>query len=154
MPKPKHDVDLSTDERAELESFISRGVRSAQAILRARILLKVDEGYTDEEIADWLDCSGMTVYRARKRYAENGIASIHRDNPDREYERKIDGEAEARLIALACGDPPEGRTRWTLRLLADEFVALEAVDIDSISPETVRKTLKKTNSSRTDPNNG
>ena len=154
MPKPKVDVDLSADERDELETFISRGVRSAQAILRARILLKVDEGYPDEELAEWLECSTMTVYRARKRYAEDGIASIQRSTPDREYERKLDGEAEAHLIALACGDPPEGRTRWTLRLLADELVALEAVDIDSISPETVRKTLKKTNCSLTDPNNG
>jgi transposase len=96
----------------------------------------------------------MTVYRARKRYANEGIASIHRDKPDREYKRKLDGEAEAQLIALACSDPPEGRARWTLRLLADELVAHEAVDIDTISPETVRKTLKKTNSSLTDPNNG
>ena len=154
MPREKLDVDLSEDERAELESFISRGVRSAQAILRARILLKVDEGATDAQISEWLDCSEMTVYRARKRYTEDGIASIHRDTPDREYERKLDGEEEARLIALACSDPPDGRTRWTLRLLADELVALEAVDIDSISPETVRKTLKKTNYSLTDPNNG
>lgn len=154
MPKKTYDVDLSADERDELEAFISRGVRSAQAILRARILLKVDEGATDAEISEWLDCSEMTVYRARKRYAADGIASIHRDKPDREYERKLDGGAEARLIALACSDPPEGRTRWTLRLLADELVALEAVDIDSISPETVRKTLKKTNCSLTDPNNG
>lgn len=152
MPGKKHDVDLSEDERDELESFISRGVRSAQAILRARILLKVDEGATDAEISNWLDCSEMTVYRARKRYTEDGISSIHRDSPDRVYERRLDGEDEARLIALACSDPPEGRTRWTLRLLADELVALEAVDIDSISPETVRKTLKKTNCSLTDQN--
>ena len=154
MPKEKYDVDLSADERAELETFISRGVRSAQAILRARILLKVDEGHKDEEISNWLDCSKMTVYRARKRYAQGGISSIQRSKPDREYERKLDGEAEARLIAMACSEPPEGRTRWTLRLLADELVALEAVDIDSISPETVRKTLKKTNCSLTDPDNG
>lgn len=154
MPREKLDVDLSEDERAELESFISRGVRSAQAILRARILLKVDEGATDAEISEWLECSEMTVYRARKRYTEDGIASIHREKPDRDYARKLDGEEEARLIALACSDPPNGRTRWTLRLLADELVALEAVDIDSISPETVRKTLKKTNYSLTDPSNG
>lgn len=154
MPKKTHDVDLSEDERSELESFISRGVRSAQAILRARILLKVDDGATDAEISTWLDCSEMTVYRARKRYATDGIASIHRNDPDREYERKLDGETEARLFALACGDPPDGRTRWTLRLLADELVAIEAVDIDSISPETVRKTLKKANCSLTDPNIG
>jgi len=145
MPKPKYEVDLAPDERTELATFISRGVRSAQAILRARILLKVDEGYTDQAIAEWLECSAMTVYRARKRYAEDGIASIQRSNPDREYDRKLGGEAEAHLITLACGDPPEGRPRWTLRLLADEFVALESVDIDSISPETVRKTsIKRT----------
>jgi transposase len=154
MAKKKYTVDLTADERAELESFVSHGKRSAQAITRARCLLRADEGVSDPDIADALDCSSITVHRARKRYCENGIGAIHRRDPDREYERKLDGEDEAHLIALACSDPPDGRHRWTLRLLADNFVALEETDIESVSHETVRQTLKKTNSSRIDPNNG
>ena len=154
MTAKRYVVDLSEEERQELESFVSSGTRSAQAITRARILLKADHGDTDEKISEVLDCSTSTVYRMRKRYANDGIESIHRRPPDRDYEQKLDGEAEARLIALACGDPPEGRTRWTLRLLADEFVALKAVEIDSVSHETVRQTLKKTNSSLTARNSG
>jgi len=143
MGKKKYTVDLSEDERAELESFVSHGKRSAQAITRARILLRADEGVSDPAIADALDCSSITAHRTRKRYCEDGIAAIHRRDPDREYERKLDGEDEAHLIALACSDPPDGRHRWTLRLLADELVALEETDIESVSHETVRQTLKK-----------
>jgi transposase len=154
MPNKKYTVDLSEDERAELEGFVSHGKRSAQAITRARILLRADEGVSDADIADALDCSKMTAHRIRKRYCEDGIAAIHRRDPDREYERKLDGEDEAHLIALACSDPPDGRHRWTLRLLADELVALEETDVESVSHETVRQTLKKTNCSLTDPNNG
>jgi len=154
MANKKYTVDLSEDERAELESFVSHGKRSAQAITRARILLRADEGVSDPDIADALDCSEMTAYRTRKRYDKDGIAAIHRRDPDREYERKLDGEDEAHLIALACSDPPDGRHRWTLRLLADELVALEETDIASVSHETVRQTLKKTNCSLTDRNNG
>lgn len=154
MTAKRYVVDLSDAERTELESFVSSGTRSAQAITRARILLKADRDHTDPEISEALGCSISTVSRVRKRYANTGIEAIHRRPPDRDYERKLDGAAEARLIALACGEPPEGRTRWTLRLLADEVVALEAVEVDSVSHETVRQTLKKTNSSRTDPNSG
>lgn len=85
----------------------------------------------------------MTAYRARKRYSEDGIEAIHRRDPDPDYERKFDGEDEAHLIALACSDPPDGRRRWTLRLLADELVALEETDVESVSHETIRQTLKK-----------
>jgi len=154
MANKKYTVDLSDDERAELESFVSHGKRSAQAITRARILLRADEGVSDPDIADALDCSAMTAHRTRKRYNKDGIAAMNRRDPDREYERKLDGEDEAHLIALACSDPPDGRHRWTLRLLADELVALEETDIESVSHETVRQTLKKTNCSLTVPNNG
>lgn len=85
----------------------------------------------------------MTAHRARQRYCKDGIASIHRNEPDRDYERKLDGEDEAHLIALACSDPPDGRKRWTLRLIADELVALEEVDVSSVSHEAVRQTQKK-----------
>jgi transposase len=154
MVKKKYTVDLSEDERAELESFVSHGKRSAQAITRARILLRADEGVSDSDIADALDCSAMTAHRTRKRYCEDGIAAIHRRDPDREYERKLTGDDEAHLLALTCSDPPDGRHRWTLRLLADELVALEETDVESVSHETIRQTLKKTNCSLTDPNNG
>lgn len=154
MAEKKYTVDLTADERAELESFVSHGKRSAQAIRRARILLRADEGVSDPNIADALDCSAMTAHRIRKRYSEDGIAAIHRRDPDREYERKLTGEDEAHLIALACRDPPNGHHRWTLRLLADELVVLEETDVASVSHETVRQTLKKTNSSLTDPNSG
>jgi hypothetical protein len=101
MPNKQHIVDLSEDERAELESFVSSGVHKAEDITRARILLKADDGATDAEISRALDCGQSTPYRARKRYADRGSAAIHRPNPDREYERKLDGEDEAHLIALA-----------------------------------------------------
>lgn len=143
MVNKKYTVDLSDDERTELESFVSRGKRSAQAITRARILLRADEGVSDPEIADALGCSAMTAHRIRKRYDEDGIAAIHCRDPDRKYERKLDGEDEAHLVALACRDPPDGRHRWTLRLLADELVVLEETDIGSVSYETIRQTLKK-----------
>ena len=154
MGKKKYTVDLSEDEREELKSFVSHGKRSAQAITRARVLLRADEGLSDPDIAEVLDCSKITAQRARKRYCKHGIAGIHRRDPDREYERKLDGEGEAHLIAPACGDPPDGRRRWTLRPLADKLVALEETDVASVSHETVRQTLKKTNSSPTDPSNG
>jgi transposase len=154
MTQKKHVVDLSEDERAELESFVSSGVHRAEDITRARVLLKADDGATDTEISRALDCSEMAPYRARKRYADRGIAAIHRRNPDRDYERKLDGEDEAHLIALATSEPPNGRARWTLRLLADKLVTLEEIDHESVSHQTVHEVLKKTSYSLTDPNNG
>ena len=154
MPNKQHNVDLSEDEHAELESFVSSDIHRAEDITRARILLKADDGATDFNISRALDCGQSTSYRARKRYADRGIAAIHRRNPDREYERKLNGEDEAHLIALATSEPPDGRARWTLRLLADELVALDEIDHQSVSYETVRQVLKKTNCSLTDPSNG
>ena len=88
-------------------------------------------------------CSIRTPYNARKNYCQRGLAAIHRRKPDREYEIKLDGDAEARLIKLACSEPPEGHSRWTLHLLADELVMLDEIDFESISHETVRDRLKK-----------
>jgi transposase len=101
---------------------------------------------SDPEIVDALGCGRATVERVRKQFVEDGLddALVRKPSP-RVFERKIDGQAEAHLIALVCGAPPEGRSRWTLRLLSDRLVALEHVE--SISYETVRRTLKKTNSS-------
>ena len=118
---------------------------------RARILLKADRsdsgpGWTDAAIAGALDVGLSTVARVRQRYGEAGLtAALARKGPDRVYERKLDGAGEAHLIALTCGAPPAGRTRWTLKLLADRLVALEVVE--AISYETVRRTLKQTTSS-------
>ena len=148
MPKKKYIVNLTSGERRELERLISSGTAPARKLTRARILLKADEGWTDARISEALDVGTATVERVRKRFVEwGGIKAIERRKPRRQYERKIDGDAEARLIALACSTPPEGRTRWTLQLLADKLVTLEDVDIDSVSYETVRRVLKKTGSS-------
>jgi transposase len=143
MSRRKHVVDLSDEQRRTLEWFISTGERKAEDITRARILLKADDGLTDAEICEHVGCSIGTPYNTRKRYAERGLAAIHRRKPDRVYERKLDGEAEAHLIRLACSEPPEGHSRWTLHLLADELVTLDEIDFESISHETVRRRLKK-----------
>ena len=144
MPKKKYVVDLTVKEREELEALISSGVDSARKLTRARILLKADEGWTDKAISEALDVGRATVERIRKRFVEwGGISAIERRKPRRRYERKLDGDAEARLIALACSAPPEGYERWTLRLLAERVVQLEAVDVESVSHETVRQVLKK-----------
>ena len=154
MAPSKYPVELTEDERAELEVFLQRGEQPVRAARRARILLMADDGVVDREIAEVLGCSRTTAYQVRKRYHERGIDAVHRKAPDRDYERKLDGEAEARLIAMACSDPPDGRSRWTLRLLANELVTLEEVEFDNIAHETVRKTLKKTDCSLTDNSSG
>lgn len=154
MPKKKYIVNLTADERQELETLISSGEAKVRKVTRARILLKADEGWTDSAISEALDIGIATVGRVRKRFVHEGLDAINRRTSKRRYERKLDGDAEARLIALACSAPPEGRDRWTLRLLADKLVTLEAVDVDSVSHETVRRVLKKTNLSRGDTSNG
>jgi transposase len=128
MSRKKYTVDLTENQRDELEDFISSGEHRTQAVTRARILLKVDDGWTDEDISEALDCGVSTVKRMRERFTEDGIAAIHRRDPDRTYERKLDGDEEARLIKLACSNPPEGYSQWSLRLLADELVVLEEID--------------------------
>jgi transposase len=154
MPKKKYIVKLMPDERQELETLISSGEARARKLTRARILLKADEGWTDKAISAALDAGTSTIERVRKRFVETGLEAIQRRKPRRRYEHKIDGNAEAHLIALACSVPPEGRARWTLRLLADKLVVLEEVDIKSVSHETVRQVLKKTKSNPGGPSNG
>jgi transposase len=144
-------VTLTTEERAELAHLIAAGTAPARRLTHARILLKADQGpggpgWVDERIAEAVEVSQSTVARLRKQYVEQGLAAaLNRRAPRRVYPRKLDGEQEARLIALACSTPPEGQARWTLRLLADQLVALEVVE--DISYQTVRRTLKKTTSS-------
>lgn len=107
-------------------------------------MLKADEGWTDKTITTALGVSRPTVERTRRRFVEDGFeASLNQRSPRRDYERRLDGDAEARLIALTCSAPPQGRGRWTLRLLAQRVVMLEEVDVESVSYETVRQVLKK-----------
>jgi len=143
MSRKKHIVELSEEERQELDIFSSRGTHRAEDITRAKILLKADDGLTDAEISEHVGCHWKTAYNARKAYCDRGLAAIHRRKPDRDYEPKLDGRGEAHLVALACSDPPDGHSRWTYQLLADRLVTLEEIEFDSISRETVRQRLKK-----------
>jgi transposase len=144
-------VHLTDARRAELRGLVGSGSAPARMLTRARILLKADHGeggpgWSDAAIAGALDVDPSTVLRVRRRFAAEGLAAtLARKRPDRVYERRLDGAAEARLVALACSAPPAGRERWTLRLLADELVRLEVVG--AVSHETVRRTLKQTTSS-------
>jgi hypothetical protein len=150
----KYLVTLTPAERDRLTALISSGKRSALTLTRARILLKADQAdggpaWPDDRIADALDCGRRTVERVRQRFVERGLdLALGRKPQDRpSRERKFDGAAEARLIALACSAPPDGRARWTLKLLADKLVELEV--FDTVSGETCRRVLKKTSCSRT-----
>ena len=134
-------VTLSGKEREMLQTMISAGTERARKLARARILLKADEGWKDRDICRALDVGSATVERVRKRFVLEGLAAaLNRRRPKREYSRKLDGEQEARLIALTCSAPPEGYARWSLRLLADRVVQLKIVD--SVSHETIRQVLK------------
>lgn len=145
----KYFVELTEDERQHLEKLTSSGTLPARTLTRAYILLKSDcsdsgPNWTYEQICEAFNVVGATVANVRQRFVEGGLqAALYRKKPDRQYERVLDGEAEAHLIALACSEPPEGQTRWTLRLLRDRFVRLGHVN--SVSHETIRTTLKKTN---------
>lgn len=144
-------VRLSEEERAWLLTLIGRGAAPARVQTHARILLKANRGeagleWTDAAISAALEVDPTTVARVRKLYVDEGLeAALQRKAPDRVYRRKLDGEQEARLVAVACSEPPSGHKRWTLRLLADKMVELQVVE--TISYETVRQTLKQTFSS-------
>jgi Homeodomain-like domain len=145
-------VKLTPEERAQLHELLSKGKAAARTLTHARILLKADEGeagpcLTDDEIALDLDVNRSMVERVRVRCVEEGFEPALRPRPSRQlHPRKLDGVQEAHLIALACSPAPKGRARWSLRLLADKLVELDVVN--DISYETVRQTLKKTNSNR------
>lgn len=145
MPRIRYIVDLVPDERDQLLQLIRRGKPSARKVTRARILLKADEEVADEEIARLLNTGLATVGRVRKRFVEEGLENALNEKPRPGRERKLDGKHEARLIAEVCCPAPTGHARWTLRLLAERVVELKLAD--SISHETVRQILKKTNSS-------
>ena len=150
----RYRVTLTGEEREGLGRLLARGKAAVRKLKHARVLLKADEaeagpGWTDERIVEALDVGLATVQRLRRRFVEEGLAAAlgpYRGG-GRAYGRKLDGEQEAHLIALACPTPPDGHGRWSLRLLARRMVELERVD--ALSHETVRQTLKKTRSSRT-----
>lgn len=153
----KYVVRLTTDEREHIEKLLRRGRAHARKLLYARILLKADangpDQWTDERIADAFEVSTATVARERRRFCEDGLeVALLPKKPGRPRRRVLDGRAEAHLIALTCSDPPEGRERWSMRLLADRMVELGHVG--SVSYETVRRTLKKTRSSPTSSASG
>jgi len=132
--KQEYQVKLTQSERDHLENLISTGTEKARKLTRARILLKADAGWTDKEVAKALDVGLATVGRIRKRYATEGLdTALNRKATRRQYERKIDGAAEAQLIALTCSKPPAGYARWSLRLLSERLVTLEQVEIESVS---------------------
>jgi transposase len=147
--KKKYVVTLTGAERRMLQEMLSRGRAAARKLMHARILLKADTGrdgpgWDDDTIAQGLEVGRATVERVRKEFVEEGLeAALTRRRPRREYERTLDGDGEAHLVALACQKPPEGRSRWTLRLLAERMVQLEHVE--QVSYQTVRRTLKKMN---------
>ena len=147
--KKKYIVTLTEAERQMLQAMLSRGKAAARKLTHARILLKADASpggpnWDDAAIAQGLEVGRATVERVRKELVEEGLdAALNRRRPRREYDRTLDGDGEAHLVALACSQAPEGRSRWTLRLLADRMVRLEYVD--EVSKDTVSRVLKKTN---------
>lgn len=148
----KYIVRLTEKERRELRAMVKKGRVAAYKIRHANILLKADAdgpGWTDVRIAEAFGCHPRTVENVRRRIVMQGLdAAIARKKQDRpSRERKLDGDGEARLVTIACSEAPDGRDRWTLQLMADELVRLRVVD--TISDQTVRRTLKKTRSSRT-----
>ncbi len=150
MVREKYGVGLTPEQRKQLQHLIRAGKGSARVIIRARILLKTDEGWTAPQVAEALDVTEGTVFRIKRRFAEAGLRrfaeGVLKDRPQAHRYRKLDDRGEAHLIALACSEPPEGHEHWTLRLLAGKVVELGLAP--SLSHETVRLHLKKTPSSR------
>jgi len=149
----KHIVKLTQEEREHLEHLIRSGTAPARKIMHAHILLKVDSSpsgpdWSDEQIQQTLGVGAATIWRVRRRFVEQGVedALNRRPQPERPEKRKLTGEVEAHLIAIICGEKPAGEGRWSLRLLAHKLVVLQ--EVDEVSYETVRRILKKTNSSR------
>lgn len=142
MPWKKYIINLIDEERQKLLDMTRKGEIKARKFKRAMILLKADEGLSDPQIMAALNVSRPCVERIRKRFVEDGIERALEEDPRPGQKRKLDGRGEAVLIATACSEAPEGHEHWTLRLLAGKLVQLQVVD--TISYETVRRTLKKT----------
>ncbi len=152
MPAKKYHVDLTSEERAEVERVSTSKQHSIRERTRARILLAADRqqtngGESDEQIVARLRTSRPTIVRVRQRFAEGGLdAALYHKEQARRVERMVDGAGEAFLIALVCGAPPQSHKRWSLRLLADRYI--EAGYAAHISHETIRQVMKKISSSR------
>lgn len=142
MPRKMYHVNLNDEERQTLLEMTRKGEIKARKFKRAMILLKADEGLIDQQIMAAVNVSRPCVERVRKRFVADGIERALNEDPRPGQKRKLDGRAEATLVATACSDAPKGHEHWTLRLLADKLVQMGVVD--SISHETVRRTLKKT----------
>jgi transposase len=149
----KYSVKLEREQRGGLEQLIRSGQASARKLMHARILLKADSGedgpnWPDTRISEALEVSVPTIWRVRRRFVEQGVdaALNRRPQPERPTKRIFDGEKEAHLIALTCGEKPDGEGRWSVRLLADRLVKMG--EVEQVSYETVRRVLKKTSSSR------
>ena len=145
-------MELSPEERHELELLTRRGTVSARRMKRALALLAADDGDRDEQIAEKVRVHRTTVEELRKRFVEEGLVAALSERPRPGKAPLLDGKQEAYLVALACSRPPDGRAKWTMQLLANRLVALEVVE--SISDETVRRTLKRGLSSRGSARNG
>jgi transposase len=141
MPRKKYLINLSDEERRTLSNLTCKGEIKARKFKRALILLKANEGLNDRQIIAALNVSRPCVERLRKRFVEGGLERALNEDPRPGQKRKLDGRAEAQLVATACSDAPEGHAHWTMRLLAGRLVELGIVE--SISHETVRLTLKK-----------
>ena len=141
MVRGKYGVRLASKQRNELQHLVRAGKGSARVIIRARILLKTDEGWSAPRVAEALEVAEGTVYRVKQRFAEEGLERVLQDRPQANRPRKLDDRGEAHLIALACSPPPEGHDHWTLRLLAGKVVELGLTP--SMSHEGVRQRLKK-----------
>ena len=145
MVRGKYGVRLTPEQRKQLEHLVRVGKSTARVTTRARILLKTDAGWSAPRVAQALDVVEGTVFRIKRRFAEEGLVGVLQDRVQANRYRKLDDRGEAHLIALACSPAPEGRDHWTLRLLADKVVELGLAP--SLSHETVRLHLKKTSSS-------
>ena len=149
MPTKQRVVTLTKGERKAVEDFVARGKKSARAITRARILLLLDEGRKEQELTELLGVSRGTVYNLRKKYPQQAhiaILDLFHDAPRSGRPIRLDSRVEAKVTMIACSTPPTGRSRWTLQLIADKVVELAVTE--SMSHESVRRVLKKTNSSR------
>src|SRR5919197_5548603 len=142
----KYIIDLTADEQEGLLNLINKGKPTARKVARAQVLLRADEGATDEEIAEWLHLSVSRVHRTRQRFVEEGLRAALNEQPRAGRRRSLTGKQEAFIVALACSTPPEGRRRWTMQLLADRLIELQQVE--DVSHDTVRRVLKKTTSNR------
>lgn len=150
--KKKYFINLSGSEKQELRELINKGVASSRKITRARIILLANKEKSNREIAEILDIGASTVERTRKKYCEEGLQKALEERPRPGGKKKLNGHQEAHVVAFACEKSPEGRARYTLRLIADKMVEMNIVD--SISYETVRRTLKKIKSSPGSQSNG